>query len=997
MLMSSVFTGLYAVLCIFCINYIIKKNKSKINIIIPCIIIAFLLRIFLAYTNMGHATDRGCFSSWASMLAKDGLTAFYSSDAFTDYPPGYMYILRYIGMIKNAFTVTLGIENIILRLPAIVCDIITGDIIYFIAKCNLSKTDSGIIGAFYLFNPAVIINSSVWGQVDSVYLVFILAGLYFLMQKKYYFFLFALAVLFKPQALILTPVYLFAIYEYIKDNGAKSVFKLIPHTLLAVLVLVAPMLPFDLNNVINQYISTLSSYKYATVNAFNLWGALGMNWNELTITVSVIGYVFIAVTCVISGFIYFKTKTSSKYFITGSFLYFATYMLSAKMHERYAFCAIALALLAFILSDKRKNFLLFLFITISQVINTAWILFVYETNPTKYYQSFFIIFASVLNLILLAYMTIYCVTDKSSNLFIPKQLNGFEPSQKSVKITRTDILAITCVTILYSVVALAGLGSHTAPQTDFLLKENYEISFDNTKNISEIAIFNGNIPIDEKNVVTIEFSDENNNILQTHKIEKCSVFKWEFITIDHINAKYAVIYSDHETPIKELAFFDNTKSLIIPIETSTLFDEQDTVPMRSSSFNSTYFDEIYHARTAYEFIHGLDVYEWTHPPLGKIFISLGIRLFGMTPFGWRIAGVMFGILMLPFMYLFAKKITLRTDISFVTCVIFAFDFMHFTQTRIATIDVYITFFVLLMYFFMYSYYKVSFYDTTIKKTFVPLLLCGVSFGLGVACKWTGIYAGAGLCVIFFLTLIKRYREFLFAKENPDFENSTYICSVFLKNTFKTLLFCILSFIIIPVIIYVLSYIPYLMSEGGGLGEIIKNQRDMFIYHSKTVLSSTHPYSSMWYEWIIMKRPIWYYSGEISESLKEGISAFGNPLVWYPSIATLIFMLFRSVIKKDKIAIFISIGYLAQLIPWVFVDRVVFIYHYFPSTVFMVLSIGYTLHILTSRFKKLKLLPYLYAVFVVLMFVAFYPVLSGMAVNPRYVYNYLKWFESWVLI
>ena len=74
-----------------------------------------------------------------------------------------------------------------------------------------------------------------------------------------------------------------------------------------------------------------------------------------------------------------------------------------------------------------------------------------------------------------------------------------------------------------------------------------------------------------------------------------------------------------------------------------LFDEQSEVPDTISQLNSMYFDEIYHARTAYEFLHGLPTYENTHPPLGKIFIALGVAIFGMNPFGWRIMGTLFGI------------------------------------------------------------------------------------------------------------------------------------------------------------------------------------------------------------------------------------------------------------------------------------------------------------------------------------------------------------------
>ena len=68
--------------------------------------------------------------------------------------------------------------------------------------------------------------------------------------------------------------------------------------------------------------------------------------------------------------------------------------------------------------------------------------------------------------------------------------------------------------------------------------------------------------------------------------------------------------------------------------------------IQPSWWNSSYFDEIYHARTAYEFTQGTVPYETSHPPLGKVLMSWSVSLFGMTPFGWRFAGAVAGILML---------------------------------------------------------------------------------------------------------------------------------------------------------------------------------------------------------------------------------------------------------------------------------------------------------------------------------------------------------------
>ena len=97
----------------------------------------------------------------------------------------------------------------------------------------------------------------------------------------------------------------------------------------------------------------------------------------------------------------------------------------------------------------------------------------------------------------------------------------------------------------------------------------------------------------------------------------------------------------------ELAFRDAAGQLVPVAGGGVLFDEQTTVPETISQLNSMYFDEIYHARTGYEQLHKMPVYETTHPPLGKDLIMLGIALFGMTGFGWRFSGTLFGVLLVP--------------------------------------------------------------------------------------------------------------------------------------------------------------------------------------------------------------------------------------------------------------------------------------------------------------------------------------------------------------
>ena len=233
-----------------------------------------------------------------------------------------------------------------------------------------------------------------------------------------------------------------------------------------------------------------------------------------------------------------------------------------------------------------------------------------------------------------------------------------------------------------------------------------------------------------------------------------------------------------------------------------------------------------------------------------------------------------------------------------------------------------------MYYFMYQYSTLSFYDTPLKKTWLPLGACGVCMGLGIASKWTGVYAGIGLAMIFFYVLYRRYMEYVYAKKKPkgttDGISHKNILKRFLPYTRKTIYFCLIFFVLVPALIYLLSYIPFRdYSDRGLVDRMIQNQNTMFGYHS--TLESTHDFSSVWYEWPVLKRPIWFHSHIVTTTLlgglREGISSFGNPAVWWTGIPAALFMAYLWARKKDRTAAFLVVGYLAQYLPWFFVSRI----------------------------------------------------------------------------
>lgn len=1021
------FTALWTGFGVYCYKNFLHNaskplNKKGENFLPMIVFLAVLLRIIIGSVYFGHKTDMGCFNGWSNSVYQNGISNFYTSDSFHDYPPGYMYVLFIIGWLRDLFSPEGAMLTLLLKAPAIICDILIGVLIYKVSCEKFAKNTSSIISALWMFNPAIIVDSTFWGQVDSVYTLFMVIYVILLAKKKIIpaAFTFAVCIFIKPQSIMLTPLILLAVFEesiYPKFDIKKlSIYVL--SGIAAILSIFVISLPFGLGAVISQYTDTLGSYPYDTVNAFNLWGLIGHNWEKITTPTDIFGYASIVIACIVTAVLFIKTKAEEKYYYLGAFLILATFTFSTHMHERYAFAAMPLILLAFSHSKSFKDYMAYILVTASHFFNYAWVLFIYETDINKFFRSPVINIASAVNIAIFIYFAYNIIKRKKVSVpdFItaPKKPKIIKPedristTKKIGKIDKIDVIVMAAITVIYSVVAFANLGDMHAPETKYTLNNTVTLDLGETKSIKEVNFFIAPPNLDDNRNINVVGLDENlNQVTNTsHGNGAVYVYDWTPIAINN-NIKYIQI-SSNQPPLNiiELGVRDANQNIVTPVNASqyaNMFDEQDLVPEYTSFMNSSYFDEIYHARTAKEFIDGETIYEWTHPPLGKLLISIGILIFGMNPFGWRFMGTLFGILMVSIIYIFIKKVFIKRSIAIFGCLLFTFDFMHFVQSRISTVDVYATTFIMLMFMFMYIYVSKSFYDTDLKKTFVPLALSGIFFGLSVSCKWNSAYAAVGLALVFFWSLYKRYTEYVFAKKTPKGTTNgishKHIIDSFVPNTTKTIGWCMIFFVALPLVIYALSYIPFMRAQGDySLGVILDNQKDMFIYHSRTVKASTHSFSSKWYEWLIMKRPVWFYSATYPDGLKGGISTFGNPALWWGGLVAVLMNIYYAYSKRDKAALFLLVAYIAQIVFWLPIGRTTYIYHYFPMVPFLCLMLCNCMkHSLINTKGKATAVWFVYAAIGVGLFIMFYPVLSGVPVSSEYVLENLKWFDTWQLI
>lgn len=539
-----------------------------------------------------------------------------------------------------------------------------------------------------------------------------------------------------------------------------------------------------------------------------------------------------------------------------------------------------------------------------------------------------------------------------------------------------DVAALGLVIIVYAFFAFYNLGSTNSAESfhRFHDGEALTVTLDGESEIASVMYFSGL----NTGSYTLQYSDDGEHFYDAAELSQdyVSIFKWKTaeLYLDTPQSPCSVRVIAHGNVwLGELALKGADGELLKVSGGAELFDEQGNVPAYSDYLNSSYFDEIYHARTAYEHVEGVYPYEISHPPLGKLLIALGIEIFGLTPFGWRFSGALIGVLMLPILYLLIKKLFGGVAVPFCGTVIFAFDFMHFTQTRIATIDSYAVFFILLMYLFMYLYVS--------GGRLRYLALCGVTFGLGIASKWTCFYAGAGLAIIW---LVYRLRHFE------------------LKAFLKNCLFCIVFFILVPAVIYYISYFAYGKAIGlHGIGmffereyfdTVVQNQEFMFTYHSG--VHSEHPYSSRWYQWVLDIRPILYFLQYYDNGSRSSFGAFLNPLLCWAGLIAMGIMLYLVLRRRDRKAGFILVGYLAQLVPWMFITRTTFEYHYFPSSVFLVLAICRVMSLMQTQSRHWRARVYGAAATCCAMFVLFYPALSGKLIDADTASALLKWLPSW---
>jgi len=371
--------------------------------------------------------------------------------------------------------------------------------------------------------------------------------------------------------------------------------------------------------------------------------------------------------------------------------------------------------------------------------------------------------------------------------------------------------------------------------------------------------------------------------------------------------------------------------------------------------DSAVFDEVHFGKFVTAYFTG-EYYFDIHPPLGKLVLAAWGNLWGFRP-GFSFANIgdtfpdnaylalrflpsLAGALLPLVVYGVARRLKFSVPAAAAAGILIALDNALLVQSRLILLD---SFLLLFGFGAMYAYLRWR--DGGTKWL---LAAAGILGGAAMCIKWTGM---TFLALIVLMELAHLWQD--------------------RRGTARKRIGPLLAtLVVLPLITYVTPFVVHFMLlTKTGTGDAFMSaafQHDLEgslyaddaslqslsigdkvaelnaeMYRSNQRLTATHPYSSKWYSWPVMERPIFYWVRDNAR-----IYLLGNPVVWWGSslavVATAAWLVRERLRRRplDPVPLILLGAWLMNLLPFVGISRVMFLYHYFTALVWAVLLLAW---------------------------------------------------------
>jgi dolichyl-phosphate-mannose-protein mannosyltransferase len=340
-----------AMLCIvgyglfICIQPLFSRRDSGLGLAILILIGIWVLKQSLMPLFPGVGIDVGSYIAWAQRVTDIGPARTYQAGYFLDYPPGYLYALWAAGVIAKLVSAGGDTTRLLVESPALIADFLVALVMFAYlrrAGHNLLAYAGMLMVAL---NPALLFDSVIWGQSDSVPTLLMLLSVTAMLEDEYElsWALAAIGVLVKPQVLLFLPVL-----------GLWTLMRVEPRrwlsgALAAILAFVIGAAPFQKGHpwswLPSLYFATTGYYHETSVNAFNFMAlAAGLRQADTTTIYGIpcfpLGMGLLMLIYAGVAWMLWR-KPSAQNLIFGVFIaLFGSFMFAPRMHERYLYPAL---------------------------------------------------------------------------------------------------------------------------------------------------------------------------------------------------------------------------------------------------------------------------------------------------------------------------------------------------------------------------------------------------------------------------------------------------------------------------------------------------------------------------------------------------------------------------------------------------------------------------------------------------------------------------------
>lgn len=439
--------------------------------------------------------------------------------------------------------------------------------------------------------------------------------------------------------------------------------------------------------------------------------------------------------------------------------------------------------------------------------------------------------------------------------------------------------------------------------------------------------------------------------------------------------------------------------------------------------NQVVFDEVWYGRHVNDYINGTFHFDG-HPPLGRMTVAGFAKIFNYKPSsGFLNIGEKFpdkqymilrflpslaGALLPVVIFLIMQELGISLLASLAGSLMIVFDNALLVQSRFLLMDAFLLLygFTSLLFYFRYRN----------RGGKLNLLLTGTFAGLAFSVKWVGLsYVGLPV-VLEGLGLLGQVKN----------------GGLFSIN-WRKFLFTFTALVAIPLAIYfciITAYSSLLYKSGTGdafmspgyqktlQGNQYQGRQDIEtpnvfekfyelnvrMYQVNQTLTATHSYSSRWYTWPFMIRPVYYWlSTSDSSPTEQKIYLLGNPVIWWGSTIAIAYALLfavKSLWQKvrnlrsslptaAKTTCILLTGYFLNLLPYIGIKRIMFLYHYLAALIFAVIIFTY----LVDRTKNRRKILITVIAAAIVLFIYFAPLSYGLPLEAGSFTNRM-WLTSW---